>query len=152
MVESTHQTAQHSQAHLGRLYELALTVAGNPIEVFDNIVRIIAELYGIRVALVEKLAPWETAAQYQMYHALALLAVGLLTARRCGLAINLAGTAMTLGTLLFSGCLYGWVLVGSLWLVRIVPIGGSLLIAGWVCLLVAVLRMGPPEPESTAAR
>lgn len=103
-------------------------------------------------ALVEKLAPWETAAQYQMYHALALLAVGLLTARRCGLAINLAGTAMTLGTLLFSGCLYGWVLVGSLWLVRIVPIGGSLLIAGWVCLLVAVLRMGPPEPESTAAR
>jgi GAF domain-containing protein/anti-anti-sigma regulatory factor len=38
------------------LYELALTVAGNPIEVFDNIVRIIAELYCIRVALVEKLA------------------------------------------------------------------------------------------------
>jgi len=103
-------------------------------------------------ALVEKLAPWEIAAHYQMVHALALLAVGLLTARRCGLAINMAGTAMTLGTLLFSGCLYGWVLVGSLWLVRIVPIGGSLLIAGWVCLLVAVLRMGPPEPESTAAR
>ncbi len=97
------------------------------------------------LALADKLAPWETAAQYQMYHALALLAVGLLTARRCGLAINLAGTAMTLGTLFFSGCLYAWVLGGPKWLVMIVPIGGSLLIVGWACLVIAILRLGERE-------
>lgn len=55
MAESMIQPAQHSLAQLGRLFELALTVTGNTLEVFDNIVRIIAELYGIRIALVEKL-------------------------------------------------------------------------------------------------
>lgn len=91
-------------------------------------------------ALLEKIKPWETAAQYQMYHALALVAVGVLAARRCGLCINLAGTSMTIGTLLFSGCLYGWVIGGPQFLVRFVPIGGALLIVGWACLVVAVLR------------
>ena len=105
-----------------------------------------------RLALADKLAPWETAAQYQMFHALALLAVGLLTMHRCGLAINLAGTAMTLGTLLFSGCLYGWVLGGPKWLVMVVPIGGSLLIVGWVCLVIAVCRLGAGPGDSAPAR
>lgn len=47
--------ATDSPERLARLYELALTVAGNPIQVFDHIVRIIAELFGARVALVERL-------------------------------------------------------------------------------------------------
>ena len=80
---------------------------------------------------------WETAARYQMYHALALLGVGWLTARRCTLAANLAGTALTAGTLIFSGCLYSLVLSGATVLGRIVPIGGLLLILGWLCLAVA---------------
>jgi uncharacterized membrane protein YgdD (TMEM256/DUF423 family) len=92
------------------------------------------------LALLDKLAPWETAAHYQLVHAVALLAVGLLAQRRCGRAINLAGTAMTLGTLLFCGCLYGWVLSESRLLVRLVPVGGSLLIVGWACLAVAAWR------------
>jgi uncharacterized membrane protein YgdD (TMEM256/DUF423 family) len=87
-----------------------------------------------------KLANWETAARYQMYHALALLGVGILTARRCTLAVNLAGVAFTLGVLIFSGCLYALVLTGLRWLGAIVPIGGTLLIVGWVCLLVAVIQ------------
>jgi uncharacterized membrane protein YgdD (TMEM256/DUF423 family) len=80
---------------------------------------------------------WETAARYQMYHALALLAVGWLTARHCTLPVNLAGTAMTAGTLIFSGCLYALVLNGAKILGAIVPIGGGLLILGWVCLAIA---------------
>src|SRR5262245_61715348 len=75
---------------------------------------------------------WQTAARYQMYHALALLVVGLLAARRCTLAIHLAGLAMVLGTVMFSGCLYGLALSGQRWLGAIVPIGGSLMIVGWV--------------------
>lgn len=55
MAESKFKSTHQNQDQLGRLYELALMVAGNPVEVFDSIVRIIAELYGIRVALVEKL-------------------------------------------------------------------------------------------------
>jgi len=55
MAEGQIQQAQDSRERLARLYELALTVAGDPIEVFDQIVRIIAELFNLRVAMVEKL-------------------------------------------------------------------------------------------------
>src|ERR1041385_5966477 len=55
MAEGITQAATDTSERLGRIYELALTVAGNPIEVFDHIVRIIAELFGVRVALVERL-------------------------------------------------------------------------------------------------
>ncbi|MEX2175481.1 MAG: DUF423 domain-containing protein [Pirellulaceae bacterium] len=90
------------------------------------------------------LANWNTAAHYQLIHAVALLAIGLLAARRCGLAVHLAGAAMTLGTLIFSGCLYALVLTGlSTIFGRIVPIGGVLLIVGWVALAVAAWRDSP---------
>ena len=85
-----------------------------------------------------ELAMWETAAQYQMYHALALLAVGWIAAQRPSRSAWLAGASMTLGTLIFSGCLYGLVITGQKWLGAIVPIGGTLLIVGWACLCVAV--------------
>jgi uncharacterized membrane protein YgdD (TMEM256/DUF423 family) len=98
--------------------------------------------------IADKLANWETAARYQMYHALALLAVGLVAARRCGWAIHLAGAAMTLGALLFSGCLYAWVLGGPKLLVHIVPIGGTLLILGWLCLSIAVCRLASQSSDS----
>ncbi|MCU0879436.1 MAG: DUF423 domain-containing protein [Pirellulaceae bacterium] len=98
--------------------------------------------------LDRKLANWETAARYQMYHGLALLAVGLLAARQCGWEINLAGGAMTLGTLIFSGCLYVLVLTGITFLGRIVPIGGGLMIVGWICLAVAVVNLPPRESAS----
>jgi uncharacterized membrane protein YgdD (TMEM256/DUF423 family) len=98
--------------------------------------------------LDRKLANWETAARYQMYHGLALLAVGLLAARQCGWAINLAGTTMTLGTLIFAGCLYALVLSGNNKLGAIVPVGGVLMIVGWCCLAVAVVNLPPRESAS----
>lgn len=55
MAEGQIQQAQNTRERLARLYELALTVAGDPIDVFDHIVRIIAELFNLRVAMVEKL-------------------------------------------------------------------------------------------------
>jgi uncharacterized membrane protein YgdD (TMEM256/DUF423 family) len=78
---------------------------------------------------------------------LALVGAGLLAARHCGRAINLAGAAFTLGTLIFSGCLYALVLTGHRWLGAIVPFGGTLLIVGWICLAVAAWR--DAEPAST---
>jgi uncharacterized membrane protein YgdD (TMEM256/DUF423 family) len=100
--------------------------------------------------IADKLANWETAARYQMYHALALLAVGFLAARRCGLAVNVAGVAFALGTLIFSGCLYGLVLSSQRWLGAVVPIGGTLMIAGWLALLVAVVRHDETDRAKTS--
>jgi uncharacterized membrane protein YgdD (TMEM256/DUF423 family) len=91
----------------------------------------------------QRLANWETAARYQMYHALALLTVGLLAARSGSRCLNFAGISFTVGTLIFSGCLYALVLSGERWLGAIVPLGGGMLIAGWICLAVAAFRYVP---------
>lgn len=98
--------------------------------------------------VAKRLEDWETAARYQMYHALALLAVGFVTARRCTWTVNLAGIALLLGTALFSGCLYAWVLGGPKVLVHFVPIGGTLLLLGWLLLAAAVALLPPAQGES----
>jgi uncharacterized membrane protein YgdD (TMEM256/DUF423 family) len=92
----------------------------------------------------QQLANWETAARYQMYHALALFAVGGLAARGPSRPLHLAGFSMIAGTVVFSGCLYALVLTGAPWLGAVVPIGGVLLILGWVLLAIAVLRNTSP--------
>jgi uncharacterized membrane protein YgdD (TMEM256/DUF423 family) len=90
------------------------------------------------------LGNWETAARYQMYHALALLAIGLLTVRNPSRLLNLAGLCMTLGTVIFSGCLYALVLTAERRLGAIVPIGGVLMIVGWALLAIAAFRSANP--------
>lgn len=89
--------------------------------------------------IVKRLANWETAARYQMYHALALLAV-FATAKASLPLLNGAGWCWLTGTLIFSGCLFVLVITGIKILGAIVPIGGVLLIVGWVLLAVAALR------------
>ena len=82
---------------------------------------------------------WHTAERYQFYHALALLALGLL------MQTGLSGTAMTvtawcfiLGTFIFSGSLYLLAGSGIRVLGAITPIGGILLIIGWIALLIGI--------------
>jgi uncharacterized membrane protein YgdD (TMEM256/DUF423 family) len=89
--------------------------------------------------LIRRLANWETAARYQMYHALALLAV-FASAKAAAPLLNTAGWCWLAGTLIFSGCLFVLVLTGVKILGAIVPIGGVLLIVGWILLAVAALR------------
>ncbi|MEQ8798992.1 MAG: DUF423 domain-containing protein [Salinisphaeraceae bacterium] len=88
----------------------------------------------------EMLRVWETAVQYQFWHALALLAVGLLAARLAGAWLNAAGVTFVLGVLIFSGSLYALALTGIRVLGAVTPFGGILLIAGWLCLAMAVWR------------
>jgi uncharacterized membrane protein YgdD (TMEM256/DUF423 family) len=90
--------------------------------------------------LEKRLANFDTATRYTMYHALALLALGLLTRGRKSMSATLAGTAFALGVALFSGLLYAMVFGGPKILGAIVPIGGLLLIAGWVLMALAALR------------
>jgi uncharacterized membrane protein YgdD (TMEM256/DUF423 family) len=83
------------------------------------------------------LAVFETAARYQMYHALALLAVAWVAARCPGPLPHWAGWLFVVGTVLFSGSLYALALSGVRWLGAVTPLGGAAFLAGWICLALA---------------
>ncbi|MCC7294002.1 MAG: DUF423 domain-containing protein [Phycisphaerales bacterium] len=85
----------------------------------------------------ELLANFETAARYQMYHALALAALFVLGARGASRAVEVAGWGFTLGIVLFCGSLYAYSLGGPKGLVMVTPIGGATLLVGWFALLIA---------------
>ena len=88
----------------------------------------------------EDLSVFETGARYQMYHALALLAVAWAATRWPGSAVHAAGWLFVIGTLLFSGSLYALALSGVRWLGAITPLGGLAFLAGWVCLALGAWR------------
>ena len=89
----------------------------------------------------DRLAIFETAARYQMYHALALLAVALAGALlRESATLNAAGWSFLAGTIVFCGSLYLLALGGPRWLGAITPIGGLAFLAGWALLGLAALR------------
>jgi uncharacterized membrane protein YgdD (TMEM256/DUF423 family) len=96
-------------------------------------------------ALRERLEPrmlevFETAARYQMYHALALFAVAWMASRAPGGLTSWSGWLFVAGTLLFSGSLYAMTFTGIRALGAITPLGGVCFSAGWVCLAVAAAR------------
>ncbi len=88
----------------------------------------------------ESLAIWQTGVQYQMYHALALLAVALLYGNHASKALKLAGLAFILGGFLFSGSLYALVLGAPKAVGMITPMGGLSFLVGWAALFVYSLR------------
>jgi len=88
------------------------------------------------------LASFEVGVRYQMYHALALLAVGWACTRWPGAVVNASGWLFVAGTLLFSGSLYALSLSGVRWLGAITPLGGLAFLAGWLCLAWAAWRGG----------
>jgi len=97
--------------------------------------------YGLRSRLApDLLAVFETAARYQMYHALALMAVAWATTRWPGSLVSWAGWLFTAGTLIFSGSLYALALSGLRWLGAVTPLGGLCFLAGWLCLALSVRR------------
>jgi len=88
----------------------------------------------------ERLDVFQTAARYQIYHALALLAVAWATTRWPGASTSAAGWLFVAGTVLFSGSLYVLSLTGIRWLGAITPLGGVAFLAGWACLIWATVR------------
>jgi len=77
------------------------------------------------------LAAFETAARYQMYHALGLCIVSWAIERYPYQRFAMVGWLFTAGILLFSGSLYGLSLAGWRWLGPVTPLGGAAFIAGW---------------------
>ena len=84
------------------------------------------------------LASWETGVRYQAWHALGLIALGLVPPR---VAPSGALWLLLAGSVLFSGSLYGLALGGpGALLGPVTPLGGALLIAGWAWLGVSAWR------------
>jgi uncharacterized membrane protein YgdD (TMEM256/DUF423 family) len=86
----------------------------------------------------EYLAIFETAARYQMSHALGLLAVAWAITRWPGALPLWAGWLFVAGTVLFSGSLYTLALTGASWWGAVTPLGGVAFLAGWIVLLLAI--------------
>ena len=87
--------------------------------------------HGLRERLdARSLEIFETAARYQMYHALALVLCGVLATR----GAKQAGLVFQAGIVIFSGSLYALALTGVTDLGAITPIGGLAFLAGWLWL------------------
>jgi uncharacterized membrane protein YgdD (TMEM256/DUF423 family) len=97
--------------------------------------------HGLKARLTpELLAVFETGARYQIYHALALLAVAWAVSRWPGRAAVASGWCFVGGTVIFSGSLYLLALTGVRGFGAITPLGGVLFLAGWLLLALATWR------------
>jgi uncharacterized membrane protein YgdD (TMEM256/DUF423 family) len=87
------------------------------------------------------LAIYQTAVQYHFWHALGLLAIGLVAIHLpTSVPLRWAGWLMLSGILLFSGSLYLLALTGLRWLGAVTPLGGTAFIAGWALLGIAIAK------------
>lgn len=93
----------------------------------------------------DKLAIWETGVHYQGLHALALILFGLFAERRPGVG-GLTAWCFLLGSAIFAGTLYAMTLGAPRWFGAITPLGGTLLIVGWVAFAVAARRPPTASP------
>ena len=92
----------------------------------------------------DRLTTWETAVQYQMYHALALILLGILQTRLLSFKLlDKAAIFFLVGVIIFSGSLYGLVLLDISWLGAITPIGGISFILGWMMFALSIYKYKP---------
>lgn len=96
-------------------------------------------------ALKQKLDPemlsiFEVGARYQMYHALAICLVALVSAPIPLNYVTLSGWLFFGGSVIFSGSLYLLALTGIRMFGAITPIGGVILLLGWLCLAFAAIK------------
>lgn len=92
---------------------------------------------------------WETGVHYHLFHAIALLAIGLQTPTAPAPWLRRACLAWTMGIILFSGSIYVFALGGPK-VVGIIfpPLGGLGFIAGWACIFLHARSAGPTGPDS----
>jgi len=91
-----------------------------------------------KIVDAQMLQRFNTGVEYQFYHALSLLFIGLFMQHRANRWLGYAAYAFLIGVLLFSGGLYSYVLTANPSFAMITPIGGITLIIGWLLLLVSV--------------
>ena len=100
--------------------------------------------HALKEKLSEKyLAIWETAVQYQMYHAIGLIVIGILMSSSIignVSQLSWAGYLMLAGIIVFSGSLYVLSLSGIGILGAIPPIGGVMFLGAWIMVIIAVVK------------
>jgi uncharacterized membrane protein YgdD (TMEM256/DUF423 family) len=99
-----------------------------------------------KIVPAETVKTFQTGVQYQMYHALALLLIGILYDRCSQRFVKIAGTFFIIGIILFSGSLYllttfkATETVGLEKFGLITPFGGVFFIAGWLFLFISAVK------------
>lgn len=88
----------------------------------------------------QQLEWWHTATLYLFVHALGLLMVGLLI--RLNYATQTTAWLLQIGVIIFAGSLYAMTLGAPRWFGAVTPIGGIIMIAGWLWLAVTAFRLG----------
>ena len=94
----------------------------------------------------ETVSTFQTGVQYQMYHALALVAVAIIFEKFPNRLVNWAAISFCIGILLFSGSLYVLTFIkatGKVGLEEIgiiTPVGGIFFILGWVLFFLGVVK------------
>ncbi len=89
----------------------------------------------------EMMSVYQTAVQYQFFHALGLFVVAFVVGQYPHVVVSRwCGWLMVIGVLLFSGSLYGLSLSGVQWLGTITPVGGTAFIVSWTLLAIAVAK------------
>lgn len=97
--------------------------------------------HGLKARLSpDLLAVWETAARYQLVHAVALVALGAAAPVLREAGATAAAALFVAGTLLFCGSLYALALTGVRGLGAVAPLGGLAFVAGWACVAWAALQ------------
>ncbi len=89
-----------------------------------------------------RLDVWQTAVHYQLFHVLALLVLTLVPGVANRGTVVVAAWLLVAGILVFSGTLYGLVLLDWPVLGMITPLGGLMLLGGWGLLFLVLLRRG----------
>lgn len=86
---------------------------------------------------------WETGVEYQMWHSLGMFAAAWISSQCVGLSATLAliaGWVFFVGAFLFAGTLYFFVLWAEIPIQGAAPLGGVMMIAGWVLIAIAALK------------
>ena len=99
--------------------------------------------HGLEGRLPPPAIEWiRTGASYQLWHAAALLGLAALTGRHATRLIGVAAVGFGLGALLFGGSLYLYAWTELAWFALVTPIGGALMIGGWLATFAAAFRVG----------
>jgi uncharacterized membrane protein YgdD (TMEM256/DUF423 family) len=88
----------------------------------------------------EMVSLWQTAVQYQMFHVLALLSVILISNRSYSFLWNIVGWLFATGVIIFSGSLYLLVITDIKVFGMITPVGGGMLLTGWLLLSFCLIK------------
>ena len=97
--------------------------------------------HGLQGRLAAEAIDWvKTGASYQLWHAAALLGLAAVSARYGSRLIAVAGMCFAIGGLLFGGSLHLYAFTQQSWLAMLTPVGGTLLIVGWLAVVGSAFR------------